>query len=53
MQGYADLADWLGIESAKDVKNWIAGHTARADEITRNLARTKPVRRKKCGKNRP
>ena len=44
---YADLADWLGIESDADAKDWIADHTACAEDITRDLARIKPVRRKK------
>ena len=44
---YADLADWLGIDSDVNAKEWIADHTARAEDITRDLARIKPVRRKK------
>ena len=44
---YEYLADWLGIESEEDAKDWIADHTARAEDITRDLARIKPVRRKK------
>ena len=44
---YDYLADWLGIESEEDAKDWLSDHTARAEYITRQLARIKPVRRKK------
>lgn len=44
---YADLADWLGIESLAGAKQWIEDHTARADEITFRLKHIMPIRRKK------
>ncbi len=44
---YADLADWLGIESETDAKSWIEDHTTSAEAITADLKRIKPARRKK------
>lgn len=44
---YDDLADWLGIESEEEAKEWIAEHQANAEAITKGLQGIRPPRRKR------
>ncbi|MBR4171851.1 MAG: plasmid pRiA4b ORF-3 family protein [Kiritimatiellae bacterium] len=47
---YNDCADWMGIETKKDVQDWLASQKADAGAITASLERIyapKPARRRK------